>query len=140
MMRSSFCILICVLLVGCYDGDRNNPFDPELTPAVELRPVAVDDTSGAALLEWTEYEGRQPFAAYRVLRKERGLEAVDTLGVIEDVRRTAFRDTTLAPDAEYVYWIAVVNQSGFEAPSERSEQSVRSGVDAGGGVAGCAGG
>ena len=50
MMRSSFCILICVVLMGCYDGDRNNPFDPELTPAVELLGVRVDEGEGTATL------------------------------------------------------------------------------------------
>ena len=124
-MRSFWCILICVLLVGCYDGDRNNPFDPELTPVVELGAVAVEDTSGAAILEWTEYEGRQPFEAYRILRKVKGLEAVDTLGVIEDVHRTTFRDTTLAPDVEYVYRVAVVNGGGFVVESEEREVSYR---------------
>ena len=109
-------ILACVLLVGCHDTPRNNPFDPALTPAVGLTSVAVNDTTGSAYLKWTAYAGRQPFAAYRVFRKEKGREIVHTLGVIEDVRRTTFRDSTLAPGVEYVYWITVVNQSGFEVP------------------------
>jgi len=125
MMRLLFRLLICVLLLGCYGGDRDNPLDPELTPAVELDAVAVEDTRGAAILEWTEYAGQQPFAAYRILRKERGLEAVDTLGVIEDVHRTTFRDTTLAPDVEYVYRVAVVNRGGFVVESEEREVSYR---------------
>ena len=124
-MRLPFCLLICMLLVGCYGGDRDNPLDPELTPAVELGAVAVDDSSGTALLRWTEYEGQQPFEAYRILRAERGQEVVDTLEVIEDVHRTTFRDTTLAPEVAYVYRVTVVNRDGFVAESAVREMSYR---------------
>ena len=126
VLRSWGCVavLLTLGLLGCYDGQRDNPFDPALTPAVELVSAAVEDTTGSAILGWTEYAGRQPFAAYWVLRKERDRETVDTLKVIEDVHRTTFRDTTLAPDVEYVYWITVVNQSGFEVPGdEKSDVS-----------------
>ena len=43
------------------------------------------------------------FAGCHVLRKEQGLEAVDTLAVIADVEVLAFADTTAAPDREYEY-------------------------------------
>ena len=125
LMRLLWCVLLCMLLVSCYDGDRDNPLDPELTPAVELRAVAVDDSSGTALLQWTEYEGKQPFAAYRILRAERGVDAADTLEVIEDVHRTIFRDTTFTPEVAYVYRVAVVNRGGFVAESAVREMSYR---------------
>ena len=65
--------LLFLGLVGCYDAPRTNPFDPALTPAVELLAVTVDSTSGSALLEWTPYEGKQPFREYRVLsRRQQG--------------------------------------------------------------------
>lgn len=41
---------------------------------------------------------------------------MDTAGVITDVHQTTFRDTTLVPDAEYVYWIEVVNRGGLVVP------------------------
>ena len=62
-------MLICVLLVGCYDGDRDNPLDPELTPSVELLDVRVDEGEGTATLVWTRYEGTMGFASYRVARR-----------------------------------------------------------------------
>ena len=41
-----------VLLAACHDAPRNNPFDPALTPPVELE-VALDDTAGTATLTWS---------------------------------------------------------------------------------------
>ena len=111
-------LLLTLALAACHDTPRNNPFDPSLTPAVELVSVAVEDTTGSADLKWTAYAGRQPFAGYRILRQVRGLTAVDTVEVIEDVHRTTFRDTTVAPYVEYVYWVTVVNRSGFEVESD----------------------
>ena len=88
---SSWCVtlLLTLALAACHDTPRDNPFDPSLTPAVELVSAAVEDTTGSADLRWTAYAGRQPFAAYRILRQVRGLTAVDTVEVIEDVHRKA---------------------------------------------------
>ena len=48
-------------VLACHDAKRNNPLDPDLTPAVELS-AALDSTSGAVTLSWTAYEGQMPFA------------------------------------------------------------------------------
>ena len=123
-MATPFCCLpaLCsigfsLLLASCYDAPRDNPFDPALTPAVELLAVTVDSTRGSALLEWTPYEGKQSFAEYRVLRQVRGLVAADTVAKIADVHQTTFRDTTLRPDVAYGYWVEVVNEGGFDVQS-----------------------
>ena len=71
------CLLI--LLVGCsHAAKRENPLDPALTPAVELRAVAI----GTTQLDWSPYQGDTPFAAFRVLRKIQGQEQVDILATI----------------------------------------------------------
>ena len=101
------------LLMGCHGAERDNAFDPALTPAVELE-VALDDTAGTATLTWTQYAGEQPFAAYWVLRKTQGLEAVDTLAFISEVDQTSYVDATLAQNTTYVYRLSVVNAKGFE--------------------------
>ena len=75
--------LFVLALVACHDAPRKNPFDPELTPAVELE-VALDDTAGTATLTWTPYEGSQPFAEYRVLRNVAKSIEVVTLDTIMD--------------------------------------------------------
>jgi hypothetical protein len=36
--------LLFLLLTSCYDAPRTNPFDPALTPAVELLSVMGDNT------------------------------------------------------------------------------------------------
>jgi hypothetical protein len=105
-----------LLCAACHDAPRNNPFDPALTPAVEVQ-AALDDTAGAVALTWGRYQGQEPFAGYRVLRKVRGLEAVDTLEVITQPELTFFVDDTLEPDLEYHYWVEVLNQAGFASPS-----------------------
>jgi len=97
-----------------HDTNRDNPLDPELTPVVELA-VAMDDSAGTATLTWSRYAGGQPFAAYWVLRRPRGLVNVDTLAVLEDASRSAFIDSTLLPNTAYEYRISVVNESGYEA-------------------------
>ncbi|MBI2504926.1 MAG: fibronectin type III domain-containing protein [Candidatus Latescibacteria bacterium] len=109
-----------LLLASCYDAPRTNPFDPALTPPVELQ-VALDDTAGTATLTWTRYEGKQPFREYQVLRKVPGLEKVDTLAHLPAVEQTTFVDTTLAPDTDYLYRVSVVNSGGFEVPSPEAE-------------------
>jgi hypothetical protein len=110
-----------LLLLSCHDAPRTNPFDPALTPAVELR-VALDDTAGTATLTWTPYEGQQPFAQYRVLRNIAERTRVDTLVHIPLVAQTTFADTTLEPNTAYVYRVEVVNSSGQGFASE--EKSV----------------
>ena len=46
------CWAVLLVLASCHDAPRNNPFDPALTPAVELQ-VALDDTAGTATLNWS---------------------------------------------------------------------------------------
>ena len=60
--------LFALLLLGCHDAPRENPFDPELTPAVGLS-VTLDEGMGRVELEWTRYAGEVAFAEYRVLRE-----------------------------------------------------------------------
>ena len=67
MLRRCLGCLAVVLLLACHDAKRNNPLDPDLTPAVELS-AALDSTSGAVTLSWTAYEGQMPFAHYAVQR------------------------------------------------------------------------
>ena len=109
-------------LIACsHDSKRDNPLDPELTPAVELQ-VALDDSAGTATLTWTPYDGETSFTMYWVLRKVPGLETVDTLAAINDVQVTSHEDDTLRPNTSYSYRVSVVNTSGFEFSSE--EQTV----------------
>jgi hypothetical protein len=103
-------------LASCHDAPRTNPFDPALTPAVELS-VALDDTAGTATLTWSRYEGEQPFQEYRVLRNEIGRTRVDTLAHLGNLDQTAYVDTSLALDTDYRYWVEVVNAGGYAAPS-----------------------
>lgn len=112
------CALLGLLLFACHDAPRKNPFDPALTPAVELA-TALNDTTGTVALTWTPYAGRQPFAAYWILRKIQGIEAIDTLAVQPEVDQTTFIDSSLAPNTTYDYWIAVVNASGFAVASQQ---------------------
>ena len=48
-------------MVACHDTERENPFDPALTPTMELE-VALGYTAGTATLTWTQYVGEQSFA------------------------------------------------------------------------------
>lgn len=105
-----------LFLAACHDAPRKNPFDPELTPAVELS-VALDDTAGTATLNWTPYAGEQPFAAYWVLRNVVKSTEVDTLARLAAVEQTTFVDRFLVSDTAYEYRVAVVNRSGFEVDS-----------------------
>ncbi|MSR84704.1 MAG: fibronectin type III domain-containing protein [Candidatus Latescibacteria bacterium] len=113
-----FLCCLGLLLASCHDAPRTNPFDPALTPAVELS-VALDDTAGTATLTWTPYQGQQPFREYRVLRNQIGLTRVDTLEHRTAVEQTSFVDTSLALDTDYEYWVSTVNTGGFAAPSEK---------------------
>lgn len=106
---------------GCHDAPRKNPFDPALTPAVELA-ATLDETEGTVALQWTAYAGTASFARYRVLRHQTESVRVDTLADIGAVDSTAFVDVSLAPNTAYVYRVEVVNAQGFAMPS--LEQSV----------------
>jgi hypothetical protein len=110
------CLAVPLFLVACHDTPRKNPFDPELTPAVELS-VALDDTAGTAMLMWTPYAGKTGFAEYRVLRNIAKSTEVDTLAAITTIDSTAYVDTGLEPDTAYEYRVAVTNDSGFEVAS-----------------------
>ncbi|MBT4502171.1 MAG: hypothetical protein HOC74_30845, partial [Gemmatimonadetes bacterium] len=86
--------MLCVVLAltACHDAPRKNPFDPELTPAVELT-VELDEMAGTVMLNWTEYVGEQAFAQYWVLRNVAMSTEVDTLAVIDGVAQTVFVDS-----------------------------------------------
>ncbi|MBI2502335.1 MAG: hypothetical protein HYW07_03775 [Candidatus Latescibacteria bacterium] len=105
-----------LLLSSCYDAPRTNPFDPALTPPVELQ-AALDDTAGIVFLTWSRYEGRQPFKEYRVLRNIAERTRVDTLARLPVAEETHFLDGTIAPDLDYLYRVEAVNQADFAAPS-----------------------
>ena len=112
-------VLLSMTLVACHDAPRKNPFDPELTPEVKVTRVTLDEKEGSVFLEWTQYAGVQPFAEYRVLRKVRGLEAVDTVAYISVIEQTSFKDTTgFESDKDYLYKVAVVNEGGFIVESQ----------------------
>jgi len=113
----AFLLCVVLALTACHDAPRKNPFDPELTPAVELT-VALDDTAGTVTLNWTEYVGEQTFAEYRMLRNIARFTEVDTLAVIEEMEQTTFVDSTLVPDTAYEYRVDAVNAAGFAMSSE----------------------
>ncbi len=120
-MRLILWLWLLTTLYACHNTQRDNPLDPELTPEVEIITAAVDPIAGRVQLEWTPYIGRQPFAYYQVLRRARDLAAADTLAQIYDRTTVAFADTTIAPQIDYVYQIAVVNQHGFSQTSPIQE-------------------
>ena len=95
-----FGLIAILLLAACHDTERDNAFDPALTPAVRIE-VSLDDTAGTAALTWTRYAGEQPFAEYWVLRNQLESTRVETLAAILDVARTSYVDTTLAPNTAY---------------------------------------
>lgn len=111
-------LLVLVLLVAaCHDAPRKNPFDPALTPGVELVSASIDSTRGVVDLEWTQYSGQQPFGEYLVLRAILELAAVDTVARITNASLTSFTDTTVSIYQDYLYRVSVVNQAGFEVES-----------------------
>ena len=116
-LRSGWCLIGLLLLAACHDAPRKNPFDPALTPEVEVTRRALDEKEGTVFLEWTQYSGAQPFKEYRILRKVQGFEAVDTVAFISEVEQTHFTDTDIEPDMDYLYRVAVVNQWGFAVES-----------------------
>ena len=112
-----------LLVAACYDARRENPLDPALTPPVALS-VAMDDSSGSAVLTWTRAQGQGDFAAYWLLRKIQGFEAVDTLAVLTDPDQTSFTDTTVIQGAAYSYRVSIVNEAGLEVSSLQGEAPV----------------
>ena len=75
----SVLFLPLLLSAACsHEAKRENPLDPELTPAVTLA-AALNDSSGTVSLTWSSYEGQQSFAGYRIERKVQGQEQWTTL-------------------------------------------------------------
>jgi hypothetical protein len=116
---SSLCLLAFLgLLAACSrDARRENPLDPELTPAVELSAATLDTTSGRIALSWSAYSGQQPFAAYHIQRKVQGQASWTTLDTLQVPDITSWTDSTLIPDTDYEYRVAVANTSGHVEPS-----------------------
>jgi len=115
-------IALVLSLTACHDAPRKNPFDPALTPPVEMQRAETDKMEGTVFLQWSRYEGRESFAEYRILRKVRGLEAIDTVQVIRDREQLQFIDAGgLQPKTDYLYWVVVVNSAGFEVGSQQME-------------------
>lgn len=115
-----FALAVGLLLCGCHDASRSNPMDPALTPEVSVLAVALDHDQGQVRLTWTPYAGRQPFAAYRVLRRAQGTDRVDTVATIWSSAQTTWADTTLqdfGAERVYAYRVSVTNQSGYTAIS-----------------------
>ncbi len=108
---------LALLLFACHDAPRKNPFDPALTPSVELVSAQLDSTRGSALIEWSPYAGDQPFAHYLLLRRRPELTAIDTVALIDDPAQTTFVDESISIYNDYLYQIWVVNQSGFAVAS-----------------------
>jgi len=117
-------MVVAVLLSpGCHDAPRKNPFDPALTPTVELLDVKMDEQEGTATLVWTRYDGAMEFEEYQVHRRVAEMVSVDTVKVISSVSDTFFVDDTIAPDTEYVYWVMVSNKEGFGVRSNERESA-----------------
>jgi hypothetical protein len=112
-------LIALLALLGCsHDAKRENPLDPELTPAVTLTAV-MDSTSGVVSLSWTPYSGDTRFASYQVLRNVVNRIDADTLAAIIDAGQTTYIDDSLSPDTVYEYRILVVNGDGLSSPSGR---------------------
>ena len=107
-------LIALLALLGCsHDAKRENPLDPELTPAVTLTAV-TDDSTGTVQLSWTAAEGR--FAEYLVLRTRSDLSSVDTLARMYDTRTVSFTDT-VSLLSQFTYRVSVVTRDGLEASS-----------------------
>lgn len=112
---------LLMLIVACsHDSARENPLDPGTTPVVALT-AAVDDTAGTVTLTWSAYEGGTEFSEYLVLRKEPGLEAVDTLAAFSQASATSYIDSEAELAVTYSYRVSVVNQAGLEVSSQAQE-------------------
>lgn len=115
MMRAL--ITLALFVTSCsHDASRENPLDPSLTPPVELT-ATVNDSTGATTLAWTPADSQADFSSYWILRKVSELEAVDTLAVVEDRRRTSYVDTSVVQGISYFYRVSVVNAAGLETTS-----------------------
>lgn len=111
-------LLLLLGCTACHEAQRSNPMDPALTAPVSLVRVEMNAASGSVTLEWTPYAGQQPFAAYRLVRKVRGLEEERTVAVIDQPAVTRFTDgDSLRPDLDYLYRVVVVNRAGYESAS-----------------------
>jgi hypothetical protein len=113
--------VVFLLVLGCsHEARRENPFDPTLTPAVQLA-VALDDTAGTATLTWTPYAGEAPFAEYQVLRHIAQSTRVDTLACIDAPTTLSYVDASVRQHTAYVYRVASLSTSGYAVTSaERS--------------------
>ena len=111
-------LYLLMFLVACsHDAKRENPLDPELTPAVALT-TALSDSTGSVTLQWSHYAGDSGLADYRVLRREAESTVTETLAVVASIDSTRFIDTGLEPDTAYEYRVVVTTIDGYEAPSE----------------------
>lgn len=109
---------VLLTLMACsHDAPRENPLDPELTPAVRLLAV-LSDSTGAVTLRWSRYDGDQPFAQYILQRRAVQSAVVETLAVVGDVDSTSFLDTGLAPATSCEYRVWIVSAGGLRVASE----------------------
>ncbi len=115
LLNGSIAIL-ALLFAACHDAPRKNPFDPALTPSVELS-AALNDSTGAVALQWTPYAGEISFSRYLILRRAAESARVDTLATIENPDSTTWIDRTLLPQTDYIYRVSVINVAGFEMES-----------------------
>jgi hypothetical protein len=120
VMKSVYFIALLAtsgLLAACsHDAKRENPLDPELTPAVTLT-LAVDGTLGTVTLTWTPYQGDAAFGSYLLLRNVFESTVVDTLDRFFRTDQTAYVDTTPVGSTGYVYRVSVISEQGLEAAS-----------------------
>lgn len=108
-----------LLLLGCgHDTDRENPFDPALTPKVEGLAAFVDST-GHVVLNWQEYQGSQPFSRYLLLRQQTPGTRVDTIARLDDRTTTTFVDSTAEQGGNFAYSNVVISGGGFRVESEK---------------------
>ena len=101
--------LLILWLAACHDAPRTNPLDPDLTPAVELQSVIFDIPNATATLTWSQYQGEQPFQAYRVNRRLSSETTSEVRATITNVTTTTFVDTGIEVDRAYIYSISVRN-------------------------------
>ena len=132
--------LALTALTACHDAPRSNPLDPDSEVDATVA-VTVERIENAATVRWTRYDGPLPFGEYLVLRNSTQIPPaeesrsetedfvqvtttavkVDTLAVIVDPDEIVYQDTTMVPNAEYVYRVSVISSSGIEFASEQSD-------------------
>lgn len=124
--RGLLALVVIFCLTACdHDAQRANPVDPQLTePAVQLA-VSLNDTTGAASVSWSRYAGEAVFRHYRVLRREAGLDAVDTLAVVDDVDSLSFVDATIGDGVTYSYRVVAVDADGFIYVADVGNQRIQ---------------